>query len=86
MTAIEFMDEYLEEEILVDDQPTNYNIQHVQEHQEPPKNNNTTHEEEFVQYLQDGSSETPDVKPSKKRTKRKLQNEPPVKVKQLIFI
>lgn len=86
MTSIEFLDEYMEEEILVDDQSTNYNIQYVQQQQEPSNNNNTLHEEEFVQYLQAGSSKTPDVKPSKKASKRKSQAETSAKVKQLIFI
>ena len=82
MTTIEYLDEYIDEELLVDDQPINYNIQQVKE---PPKNGGSAHENEFVQFLQAGCSKTPDVKPAKRRTKRKLPTQSSVKVKKFDF-
>ncbi|CAH1707575.1 unnamed protein product [Chironomus riparius] len=76
MIKTEYLDEYIDEEILVDDHPTNYTIQELEK---SLKNENSTHENEFVQFLQAGSSQTPDEKPAQKGIKRKLSNQTSVK-------
>lgn len=75
---MEYLDEYIDEELL--QESINYEMQHMEQEELIP-NESLSHEDEYVQFLNAGtSSKEPDVKPARKAGKRKSTSQPPVKV------
>jgi len=78
MTSMEYLDEYIDEELL--QESLNYDMQHIEQEELIP-NAGLSHEDEYVQFLNAGtSSKEADVKPARKAGKRKSTSQPPIKV------